>query len=166
MSHADITKAKIEFPGYGIYRQIMIDGVVWGEARAMPEGRHGSKFSFKNAAGVSVRHTPPPKGPVHRRTYWAAYAKNKAGIDKALRDAVIAMVTAGDLLHPDIVRKAAVQDKDKRQREIDEADAAKRKLWEDKAREAIDPFAAYLGESNTSDLIAKVIEAMQWAQAQ
>ena len=169
----DLAKANIEFPliGKGLQRQIMIDGVEWGSVWSTPEGRHGSKFGFKDAANVSVRYAPLPHRSGFRvppARYYEARAKNKASVDEALRTTVVAMITAGALKSPDEVRTKAEEAKGKRQKEIDNEIAEKRARWEAQAMRALVNMKGYVmtGEKPHPEDIDAVIEAMEWAQGQ
>lgn len=170
----DLEKCTIVFPqiGTGSIRRIIIDGVEWGTVSGMPEGRHGVKFAFKDVTGKTVKYAAPSHRKMAPARYYQARAKNKAEIDEVLQRAVLDMIAADDLKHPQQARAIAEEAAAKRQRIIDEANAEKRKLWEEQARKAIEKMTGYVPtgigpakEPHPEDIDA-VIEAMEWAQAQ
>lgn len=162
MSHIDITKCKFDFEHSGKtghrITKILIDGVEWATAHGTTEGRHGFKFFFRDAAGNTVKRPPPPRQEGSRQYPASSYSvttKNRAEIDDKLKATMIMMIKALDLRHPDAAREAAAAAGSKRQQEIDAIKEEKRKLWEDKAREAL-----------TTGSLSAIIEAMEWAQSQ
>jgi len=172
MARIDFGKCKIEFPqvGKGLIHRIVIDNVEWGTATAMPEGRYGLKFFFKDVTGAPVRFKTQRshlgKILLSIKSY-EAHAQNRKEIDNALRPIVIRMITADDLKHPQEARSISDEAKAKRQRATDDANVEKRKLWEEQANKVI---AMFDHDEIPRDAINKIrnaiIEAMEWAQAQ
>lgn len=171
--NVDITKAKIEFPQIGktAFYQIIIDGVEWGKADATPKGRHGYKFIFKDVAGNIIFRKNEPRQRSSSQVY-RAYAKNKAEISVALRAELIAMIKDGCLLHPDIVRKAAKQETERRQRELDTFTKIEKQKWEREATNLLKSLDGYVmtglasKEKPHAEDITRVVEALKWAQSQ
>lgn len=146
-------------------RIIMVDGVRWGRTIVTSHGCHGTKHVFQQDGGEVIIDKPDARYPhevavrSQKRQKWLGDKDGWRPTEEVVLEKARELVAAGKLRHPDEVRReqeAAMRQYDERAAEREKERIAS---FRDKAMEALqinDP---------ESEIIDRVVKAMEWAQS-
>lgn len=160
----------ISYPGR---RAIMVGAVLYGYINMQGRGGNGASFTFQQASGETIMEARPARigGERHSEVMlWSdkVYQRNlgrdetPVPLDQRLRDRAQIMVDAKQLL-PETEFAELVERRRQRARERElEGEREKIETLKQRARKAI----AGHEELSTDELVARVVEAMTWAQSQ
>jgi len=145
-------------------RAIMVDGIRWGRTRVTWHGMHGNSVTFQDASNeitddngraITLRSQRKPW-----RSTAAAVAEGWKSTEDRTLEKVRELIAAGKLRHPDIVKAERVKAAAEYSARVAKQDRERKAAFRAKAMEALRV------NSPDSEVIGRVVAAMEWAQTQ
>lgn len=149
-------------------REIVVDGVRWGQTIVTGHGCHGTKHVFQQEGGeVILRERGNRYSEIAVRSEknhkWR-YSDQKDNPWKPTEERVLEkikeLVAMGKLRHPDKVKAEQARAMETMRKHAEEREAKRIEAFRSKA------MAAIQVNDPTSEIIDRVVEAMEWAQSQ
>lgn len=152
---------------------ILVDGVQWGQTRVEFRGRNGTVTKFEQLHGDIISSKEGEEALKDFRGYhdvkvWSDKIELRGvktpskPLDERVIDKIKELIEKGKLRHPDVVRAENEKAEKDRELKYSARQKAEDEAFRTKAMEALG-----LNDPNSDDSrIAKVIEAMRWAQTQ
>lgn len=151
-------------------RAIVVDGVRWGHTIAKSHGRRGVSYTFKQDHDEVLIDNPNVKHVRDLRVRKADRVVATGSIEKMFANAVLAkaieLVVAGRLRDPAIVLAERNQRRATFETERAAAAAGREKEFRDKATDVLSGVGIRTGTVTHDVVVARIVEAMRWAQTQ
>lgn len=165
MAHI-VTLEKCTEPGFDRgERAIMVDGVRWGRTIMSSHGCHGTKHIFRQEAGEVIIDKPDARYPVEVavRSERKRYLNRETWrpTEERVLEKAIELVATGRLRHPDVVRAEQKEAAGRYRARVADRESERKSNFEARARQALQ-----INDDAQSDLVDRVVKAMEWAQAQ
>lgn len=146
-------------------RIIMVDGVRWGRTIVTSHGCHGTKHRFQQDHGEVIIEKPDARYPQevavrsHKRQKWLGDKDTWRPTEEVVLEKAKELVASGKLRHPDVVKKE--QDEAMEQYSARAAEREQQRVAEFRAK----AMEALQINDPESEIIERVVKAMEWAQS-
>lgn len=150
---------------------IWVNGEKWATGFKESRGPHGYFYTFADSYHHSLCTPGRTKRTEHSAVrIWSdkhAQSQTKervAPIEERIKQFIVSMIVAGELSSPEVLKRQAAADHERRVAANDKAEAAITKAFDDCAANVLSEVS--LGEETKALLRARIVEAMKWAQTQ
>jgi len=143
-------------------RAIMVDGVRWGRTRVTWHGMHGNSVTFQESSGEITDDNGRAITVRSKKRTWREDVDGAPVVtteDRTL-EKVRELIATGKLRHPDIVRAERAKAAAEYSARIAKQDRERKAAFRAKAMEALRV------NNPDSEVIGRVVAAMEWAQTQ
>lgn len=145
-------------------RIIMVDGVRWGRTTVTGRGCHGTVHTFQQQGGEVIGDTST-NGYFHeidvrsQKKRWNDTGEWKP-TEKRVLEKARELVAAGRLRHPDVVKREQDEGRKRVAERMRRNEEQRQQEFQERAMEAT------RANDPDSEIVARVVAAMEWAQTQ